>query len=61
MSRAILVVLAERDHVYEFEASSLKSLKGQIYRWTFEDIEGENLESFKQWLSDNDIKRRPDA
>jgi hypothetical protein len=56
--RASLTVLGDKAHVVEFEAKSMKALKGAIYRWTFEDLEGENVEQLNQWFIDNDIKRR---
>jgi hypothetical protein len=56
--KATLTVLGEKAHVIEFEAKSMKALKGAINRWTFEDIEGENVADLNQWFIDNDIKRR---
>lgn len=54
--RAHLTVLGDRAHTYDFEAKSMRALKGAIYRWTFEEIEGENYEALKVWLLENDIK-----
>ena len=55
---AVLSVRGERAHTVEFEADSMKALKGKIYSWTFEDVEGENAEGLRQWLADNDIRRK---
>lgn len=55
---AVLSVRGERAHTIEFTADSMKELKGKIYNWTFEDVEGENAEGLKQWLADNDIRRK---